>query len=61
MADGSGAAARGRLPGAKAAASVPCSATPAGLSDADLMAIIDDVTHCRAYYQLLVKALLLPG
>ena len=50
-----------RLPGAKAAASVPCSATPAGLSDADLREIIDDVTHCRAYYQLLVKALLLPG
>ena len=23
--------------------------------------IIDDVTHCRAYYQLLIKALLLPG
>ena len=47
VADGSGAAAaRARLPGAKAAASVPCSATPAGLSDADLMAIIDDVTHC---------------
>ncbi|MFM9034024.1 MAG: alpha/beta fold hydrolase [Mycobacterium sp.] len=50
-----------RLPGARAAASVPVSATPAGLSDADLLEIIDDVTHCRAYYQLLVKALLLPG
>ena len=50
-----------RLPGAKRAASVPVSATPAGLSDADLLEIIDDVTHCRAYYQLLVKALLLPG
>ena len=50
-----------RLPLAKAAASVPCSATPDGLSDADLLEIIDDVTHCRAYYQLLVKALLLPG
>ena len=23
--------------------------------------MIDDVTHCRAYYQLLIKALLLPG
>jgi len=50
-----------KLPGAKAAASVPCSATPAGLSDADMREIIEDVTHCRAYYQLLIKALLLPG
>jgi len=50
-----------RLPLAKQAASVPISATPAGLSDADLLEIIDDVTHCRAYYQLLLKALLLPG
>jgi len=50
-----------RLPLAKQAASVPISATPAGLSDADLLEIIDDVTHCRAYYQLLIKALLLPG
>jgi pimeloyl-ACP methyl ester carboxylesterase len=40
---------------------VPCSATPSGLSDADLAEVIEDVTHCRAYYQLLVKALLLPG
>ena len=50
-----------RLPLAKAAASVPISATPAGLSDADMLEVIDDVTHCRAYYQLLIKALLLPG
>ncbi len=32
-----------------------------GCRDADLREVIDDVTHCRAYYQLLVKALLLPG
>lgn len=50
-----------RLPGAKAAASVPISATPAGLTEVQLQEIIDDVTHCRAYYQLLIKALLLPG
>jgi pimeloyl-ACP methyl ester carboxylesterase len=50
-----------RLPLAKWAASVPVSAHPAGLSDDDLLEIIDDVTHCPAYYQLLVKALLLPG
>ena len=34
---------------------------PDGLSDEDLIDIIDDVSHCRAYYQLLVKSLLLPG
>ncbi|MGD9619832.1 MAG: alpha/beta fold hydrolase [Mycolicibacterium sp.] len=50
-----------RLPLARAAASVPVSATPAGITDADLLDIIDDVTHCPAYYQLLLKALLLPG
>lgn len=50
-----------RLPWAKQLASVPISATPAGLSDADLLEVIEDVTHCPAYYQLLVKALLLPG
>jgi pimeloyl-ACP methyl ester carboxylesterase len=50
-----------RLPWAKQLASVPCSATPAGLSNTDLAEIIDDVTHCPAYYQLLIRALLLPG
>lgn len=50
-----------RLPGAKKLASVPISATAAGLSDADLREVIEDVTHCPAYYQLLLKALLLPG
>jgi pimeloyl-ACP methyl ester carboxylesterase len=50
-----------RLPYARQLASVPISATPEGLTDADLLDIIDDVTHCPAYYQLLVKALLLPG
>lgn len=49
------------LPLAKQAASVPISATPAGLTDADMREVIEDVTHCRAYYQLLIKALLLPG
>lgn len=50
-----------RLPLARQAASVPISATPGALSDEQLREIIDDVTHCRAYYQLLIKALLLPG
>lgn len=50
-----------RLPFAKHLASVPISASPAGLSDADLAEVIADVTHCRAYYQLLIKATMLPG
>ena len=50
-----------KLPLAKRAASVPISATSAGLSDEHMREIIDDVTHCRAYYQLLLKALLMPG
>ena len=50
-----------RLPFARQVAYVPISATPQGLSDADLRDIIDDVSHCPAYYQLLVKSLMLPG
>jgi pimeloyl-ACP methyl ester carboxylesterase len=37
------------------------SARPEGLSDEDVAEIIDDVRHCPAYYQLLVKSLTLPG
>lgn len=50
-----------RLPFARQLAYVPVSAGPEGLSDEDLLVIIDDVTHCPAYFQLLLKALLLPG
>jgi len=50
-----------RLPFSRQLASVPISATPEGLSDTDLLEIIDDVTHCAAYYQLLIKSLFLPG
>ena len=49
------------LPFARRIASLPVSATADGLSDEDLVDIIDDVSHCRAYYQLLAKSLLLPG
>jgi pimeloyl-ACP methyl ester carboxylesterase len=49
------------LPGVKAASTVPISATPRGVTDAQLREILDDVTHCPAYYQLLIKALLMPG
>ena len=50
-----------RLPFAHQLASVPISASPGALSDADLPDIVDDFSHCPAYYQLLVKSLLLPG
>lgn len=40
---------------------LPVSARPDSLSEEDLADIIDDVIHCPAYYQLLVKALALPG
>jgi pimeloyl-ACP methyl ester carboxylesterase len=50
-----------RLPYVREVAYVPISAKADRLSDEDWRDIIDDVTHCPAYYQLLVKALLLPG
>jgi pimeloyl-ACP methyl ester carboxylesterase len=50
-----------KLPFARQVAYVPISASPDALSDADLPDIVDDVRHCPAYYQLLVKSLLLPG
>lgn len=50
-----------QVPGARFLTSVPVSARPDGITDADIFEIIDDVRHCPAYYQLLVKALLMPG
>ena len=49
------------LPFSRHLAYLPVSASPEGLSHTDLVEIIDDVSHCPAYYQLLVKSLLLPG
>jgi pimeloyl-ACP methyl ester carboxylesterase len=37
------------------------SASPEGLSETDLIDIVDDFAHCPAYYRLLGKALALPG
>ena len=37
------------------------SATADGLTKEDIVEIIDDVGHCSAYYQMLVKSLTLPG
>lgn len=50
-----------RLPFSRRLAYLPVSASADSLSDEDLVDIIDDVSHCPAYYQLLVKALVLPG
>jgi pimeloyl-ACP methyl ester carboxylesterase len=49
------------LPFSRRLAYLPISASPEGLSEIDLLDIIDDVSHCPAYYQLLAKALMLPG
>ncbi|EUA14750.1 alpha/beta hydrolase family protein [Mycobacterium kansasii 732] len=50
-----------RLPFSRRLATYAISASPNGVSDAELHGIIDDVAHCPAYFQLLVKALLLHG
>jgi pimeloyl-ACP methyl ester carboxylesterase len=50
-----------RLPFSRKLAYLPVSATADALSDEDLREIIDDVSHCSAYYQLLFKSLTLPG
>jgi pimeloyl-ACP methyl ester carboxylesterase len=50
-----------KLPFVRQLGYVPISASADRLSDEDWLDIIDDVTHCPAYYQLLVKSLLLPG
>lgn len=50
-----------RLPLSRRLAYLPVSATADGLSDEDLRQIIDDVSHCPAYYQLLLKSLTTPG
>ena len=49
------------LPFSREIAYLPISGSPDGLSETDLIDIIDDVGHCPAYYQLLFKSLLLPG
>jgi pimeloyl-ACP methyl ester carboxylesterase len=50
-----------KLPLSRKLAYLPVSATADSLSDEDLVQIIDDVSHCPAYYQLLLKSLTLPG
>jgi pimeloyl-ACP methyl ester carboxylesterase len=50
-----------RLPFSHRLATLAISGTPEGVSQQELEDIIDDVSHCPAYFQLLVKALLMPG
>lgn len=49
------------LPFTRQLATLPISGTPDGVTDEHLAAIVDDVAHCPAYFQLLVKSLLQPG
>jgi pimeloyl-ACP methyl ester carboxylesterase len=50
-----------RLPLSRRVATLPISGRPDAVSEAELEAIIDDVAHCPAAFQILVKSLLLPG
>jgi pimeloyl-ACP methyl ester carboxylesterase len=50
-----------RLPFSRRLATLPISASPDGVDDSELEAIVDDAGHCPAYFQLMVKSLLLPG
>jgi pimeloyl-ACP methyl ester carboxylesterase len=49
------------LPFSRRLATYAISASPDRVSERQLSAIIDDAAHCPAYFQLLVKATLLPG
>ena len=49
------------LPFSRRFATLPLSGSPEGVSERQLSGIIDDATHCPAYFQLLLKAMLLPG
>jgi len=50
-----------RLPFSRRLTALPLSGSPTGISERHLSGIIDDAAHCPAYFQLLLKALLLPG
>ncbi|WP_253861514.1 alpha/beta fold hydrolase [Mycobacterium asiaticum] len=49
------------IPFSRPLATYAISASPDGVSERELSVIVDDVAHCPAYFQLLVKALLMPG
>ena len=50
-----------KFPFARQLAYPAVSATADGLTREDIVDIIDDVAHCPAYFQMLVKSLTLPG
>ena len=50
-----------RLPFSRRLATYAISASPDGVSERELSGVIDDVAHCPAYLQLLVKAAQLHG
>ena len=50
-----------RVPYVRRLATLPVSGPADGPDDADLRALVEDATHCRAYLQLLVKTLRMPG
>jgi pimeloyl-ACP methyl ester carboxylesterase len=49
------------LPFARRVATLAISGPADGPSQPDLLALMDDATHCPAYFQLLARTLLLPG
>jgi pimeloyl-ACP methyl ester carboxylesterase len=50
-----------RLPFGRRLATYAVSASPDVVGERQLSGIIDDAAHCPAYFQLLVKSLLMPG
>jgi pimeloyl-ACP methyl ester carboxylesterase len=50
-----------QLPYSRRLATLPLSGSPDGVDERQLSTIIDDAAHCPAYFQLLLKVLLLPG
>lgn len=50
-----------KLPFARRIATWPISGPADGPSDEDLLIVLDDATHCPAYFQLLIKSLTAPG
>ncbi|HTZ12529.1 MAG TPA: alpha/beta hydrolase [Mycobacterium sp.] len=50
-----------QLPLSRRIGTLPISGTPDGISERELLAVIEDLKHCPACFQLLVKSLLMPG
>ena len=50
-----------RLPMSRQIGTLPISGSPDGISEDELLGVIDDLKHCPAYFQLLAKSLLMPG